>query len=732
MFGQWKKRLKMEKKTSQTKNNYPKRKSPHWHRYSNRLNFLLYVVFIMFGVLILRLGYLQIINGQAFQELVQMTQTNIAEQSVPRGYIVDRNHKKLVDNEGLQAISYTRGINVTGNDMARTAQKLAQFIEVETEGLTERDKKDYWMVTHADQLKERLTEKEKRLKEGEFYEAQLSHVTDEEVNGLKGEDLKAALIYKRMANAYALTPTFIKNKEVTNEEIAKITEHSKELPGVRTTMDWKRTYPQKDLLRSIIGSVTSQEEGLPSDSVDYYLSQGYARNDRVGKSYLEKIYESALRGSKMKYQMDLNQRGEVTRSEKTYGGAMGDTVQLTIDSDFQQKVENILSTYLKSSSTGKNNSIYAVVSNPNNGEVLAMAGKQRNDKGEIVDDALGTLNSSFTMGSTVKGATVGAGYHYGVLKIGQDNTFVDQPLYFTGTPRKASWWASYSTSPVRLNEIMALAKSSNVYMIRTAMAIGGLPNYESGMSLANLDPKTGEKLRNFYHQFGLGVSTGIDLPNEVEGLKGKEGTPGNDIDLAFGQYDTYTPIQLNQYVATIANGGNRYALHLLKQILRDNGKDQTPQVIYQKEPEVLNRVQLEADQFKRIQKGFWAASNDPQGLSKPEFSSFPMTIACKTGTAETGEEGIINSTFVAYAPYDHPEVALTIVIPKMSASAFGQTGEVVGHKVLEAYYQQKAHDKSSKEEKDKDDKPTATLPAQSPSRSVSHSPVSSRLQHRRR
>ncbi len=189
---------------------------------------------------------------------------------------------------------------------------------------------------------------------------------------------------------------------------------------------------------------------------------------------------------------------------------------------------------------------------------------------------------------------------------------------------------------------------------------------------------------------------------------------------------------MNQYVATIANGGNRYALHLLKQILRDNGKDQTPQVIYQKEPEVLNRVQLEADQFKRIQKGFWAAANDPQGLSKPEFSSFPMTIACKTGTAETGEEGIINSTFVAYAPYDHPEVALTIVIPKMSASAFGQTGEVVGHKVLEAYYQQKAHDKSSKEEKDKDDKPTATLPAQSPSRSVSHSPVSSRLQHRRR
>lgn len=114
MFGQWKKRLKMEKKTSQTKNNYPKRKSPHWHRYSNRLNFLLYVVFIMFGVLILRLGYLQIINGQAFQELVQMTQTNIAEQSVPRGYIVDRNHKKLVDNEGLKRFLIREGSMLRG------------------------------------------------------------------------------------------------------------------------------------------------------------------------------------------------------------------------------------------------------------------------------------------------------------------------------------------------------------------------------------------------------------------------------------------------------------------------------------------------------------------------------------------------------------------------------------------------------------------------------------------
>ena len=681
---------KGREKQAQVNSKTLRRKSPHWHNYLNRLNILLYIVFILFALLIFRLGYLQVVNGQAFQELVHMTEKNMSEESVPRGYIVDRNHKMLVDNEGLQAINYTRGPNVTGEDMAKTARKLASFIHLDTGEVTERDRKDYWIASNQDRLNERMSEEDLRLRDSELYEKQLSYVSEEDIN-FSGDDLEAVLIYKRMNGAYALTPTLIKNKDVSNEEIALVSEHSNEMPGVNTTMDWRREYPQKDLLRSVIGSVTSEEEGLPSDKAEYYLAQGYARNDRVGKSYLEAMHEDTLHGAKTKYETEINQRGEVVRTDKAYPGSMGNTVQLTIDTDFQKKIEEILEGYLHGSSTGKNNSIYVVASDPNNGEILAMAGKYRNEHGEIIDDALGTINSSFTMGSTVKGATVGAGYHYGVLKPGQENIFIDQPLYFTGTPRKASWWAAHNTSPVPINDVMALARSSNVYMIRTAMAIGGLPNYEAGMSLASLDPETGNKLRNFYHQFGLGSSTGIDLQNEVTGLEGEGGNPGNYIDLAFGQYDTYTPMQLNQYVATIANGGKRYASHVLKQVLRENGEHEsdTPQVVYQNQPKLLNAVQLSPEALGRIQQGFWSAANHPQGLSYNEFRGFPVTIAAKTGTAETGTEGIINSTFVSYAPYEQPKIALSVVIPEISASAYDKTAEVVGHKVLDAYYHKK-------------------------------------------
>ena len=141
------------------------RRAPHWGKFLNRLNILLVIVFALFAVLIMRLGYVQLVRGDAFTHLVQMTDTNIAKVGVPRGYITDRNGKLLVDNEGLQAISYTRGQDVSATDMAKTADKLATFIEMDTENLTDRDKKDYFAAKHMDELNDRLSKDEKKLSE---------------------------------------------------------------------------------------------------------------------------------------------------------------------------------------------------------------------------------------------------------------------------------------------------------------------------------------------------------------------------------------------------------------------------------------------------------------------------------------------------------------------------------------------------------------------------------------
>lgn len=660
---------------------------PIWQRYLTRLNIILVVVFALFAVLLVRLADLQIVNGHTFEQLVTMTQTNIAERSVPRGYIEDKNGKKLVDNEGVQAISYTRGPSVSGSDMATTADRLAGLISVDTTGLQDRDLKDYWIAKNEKTIDQRLTDKEKQLEGSQLNEAQLSHVTDKDIQ-FNDQQKTATAIYKKMNAAYAMSPTYIKNKDVSTEEIARVSENIQSLPGVSTTMDWNRTYPQGDLLKSVLGGVTSESKGLPEDQAATYLAQGYARNDRVGDSYIEKAFDEFLRGSKTRYETEINQNGEVSETSETYAGEQGETVKLTIDSDLQKKIEDIADQYLNSQGSSSSNSIYFVVSNPKTGALLSIVGRQKNSDGEIVDDSLGTFTSSFTSGSVVKGATITAGYYYGVLKEGSDNIQVDEPLYFQGTPRKASWWVNSSTAPRSLSDIQALEVSSNVYMIKTAMAIGGINSYYNNMSLAGLDDNLADKLRYIYRQYGLGSSTGLDLPNEAQGITGSVATPGNALDLAFGQFDTFTPLQLNQYVATVANSGKRMAVHILDQIEKtsttSNNKNQT-QVVYQVKPTLLNQVEASDSVIKRIQRGFWGVINSSNGTGHSEFSGSSVTVAGKTGTAEVGN-GLINSTFVGYAPYDDPQIAISVVLPNINSNSSYATAAEEARKVTDFYF----------------------------------------------
>lgn len=669
--------------------NRKNRQAPHWGKFLNRLNVILIAVFAMFAVLILRLTYIQLVEGDMFTHLVQKTDTNVARVGVPRGFIVDRNGEKLVDNEGLQAISYTRGQDVSAEDMAKTADNLAKYIDVDADNLTDRDKQDYFAAKNIDRLTERLSDEEKNLSDDAIYEAQIDKIEAEDLD-FSDQEMEAAAIFKKMNAAYAFTPTFIKNEKVTSTEVALVSEHSDELPGVAAAMDWRRVYPKDHLLRSVLGNVTSSEEGLPAEMADYYLAKGYARNDRVGNSYLELEYEDSLRGSKAINETEVNQNGEVVRQEQTYAGEMGDTLVLTIDSKLQEKLEKFAEEYLQNRSAPSNNQIYIVLTNPNNGEVLAMVGKQRNEDGEIVDNALGTISSSFVMGSAVKGATVAAGFHYDIIGTDQDNVMTDQPMNFAGTPTKASWWYTYNrdSEPVQLDEKMALARSSNVYMIKLAMAIGGITEYYDGMSLMNLDPSTPEKLRAVYQQFGLGVPTGIDLQNESAGINGGiPDNPGNSLDLSFGQFDTYTTMALNQYVSTIANGGKRIAPHVMKEIRQGQDDYQNGSVVYDSQPEILNTVQISNEELAAIQEGFYDQVNADYGLGHSAFEGFNIPVAGKSGTAEAGE-GIENVTWVGYAPYENPEVAVSIAIPGVEISGQSTNVQEMSREVLDMYFNQ--------------------------------------------
>lgn len=666
----------------------PKRRAPIWGSFLNRLNVMMIGIFVLFAMLILRLSYLQLVQGDMFSDLVNATETTIVEESVPRGLIVDSEGELMVSNEALPAISYTRGQDTSGEDMVQTAQNLAKYIAIDFEDVSDRDLQDYFVAANTDVINDRLTDDEAAAADDEIYAIQVSKVTDDDLNGLSDQDKKAAVIFAKMNAASSLSTVMIKNDGVTTEETAIVAEHSAELQGVNVTTDWKRTYPQDSLLRSLLGSVSSTEEGIPSDQQDFYLAKGYALNDRVGESYIEEQYEADLRGSKTTYETEVSQDGEIINSEQTYAGEMGNTVQLTIDSEYQAELEAYATQYLEDATTEANNSIYIVASDPDTGAIYALVGKKKNSDGEIVDDALGTINSVFVSGSVVKPATISAAYGEGLLEVGSDNEITDEPLYFSGTPVKASWWftSGNDSTPRILTDKQALAQSSNVYMIKLAMAMGGVNYYEPYMDLSELDTDAVyDTLRDYYAEFGLGVSTGIDLENESTGLIGADtGDPGNALDLAFGQFDTYSPIQLNQYISTIANGGTRYALHVLDKILAPTEDEETAgdgATVYEYEPTVLNELSITDEMLAEVQEGIWSVIHTSTGLGNAIFANFPIEVAGKSGTA-TVTDTLENSTWAGWAPYDDPEIAVSIVIPgttpNVSVSAQAAAPNVLG------------------------------------------------------
>ncbi|MEC0763339.1 penicillin-binding protein 2 [Bacillus haynesii] len=682
-----------------------------------RLNILFLLAFIIFTIVVVRLGMVQIVFGEDYTNEVQKQEEVDVSTSVPRGKIYDRNLNTIVKNKPMNAITYTRTSSTSQEDKLKIAKKLAEMIKIDTDKITERDKKDYWILTRPKKAEKLITDqnrkkvKDGKLKEDDLYQLQLDRITEDKLNELTDQDLKVLAIKRQMDSGYALTPQYIKNKDVTAKEMAVVSEHLDELPGVDVTSDWKRDYPYNGLLRTMIGSISDSNEGLPKSLLDHYLSLGYNRNDRVGKSYLEAEYENVLQGQKEKVKNITNKSGDIVDKEVISEGKSGKDLVLTIDVDMQKEIEKIIEDELKSAKARHSAPLldraFVVMMDPRNGEVLSIAGKQlKNESGKLkVDDyALGAMTSSYAMGSAVKGATVLTGLQTGAINL--NTTFLDEPLYIgKGNPKK-SWASNLGTLGIQ----RALEKSSNVFMFKTAIALGK-GQYKPRQPL-DLQTKAFDTFRYYFSQFGLGVKTGIDLPNEASGYKGSQKLPGFLLDYSIGQYDTYTPLQLAQYVSTIANGGYRMKPQLVKEIREPDSKKGIGAVTQSVQPEVLNKLDMSDQYIKEVQNGFRRVMT--KGTAAGQFASASYKPAGKTGTAQSFYDGpdksktgtpTYNTTLVAYAPYDNPEVAISVVVPWVY-NDYGQRYSItneIGRKVLDKYFELKS--KQSKEntaEKNKD------------------------------
>ncbi|MBO1580479.1 penicillin-binding protein 2 [Bacillus sp. XF8] len=678
---------------------------------SIRLNILFFCVFILFSAIIVQLGKVQIVDGETYKNQVEKNENATMSIPVPRGKIYDREGKPVVDNRALRTITYTRFKGVSSEDILKTAKDIANILEISEEDinkLTEIDKKDFWMQLNKKRAKAKVTkqdEEELREKgiEGKeldkrIEELRRKRITEEELAELTPQDLKVLVIKSKMSSGYQMTPQIIK-KDVTEQEYTRISENLAKFPGIDATVDWERNYVNGNLFRSVLGNITSAEEGLPKEHLDSYLVRGYNRNDRVGKSYIEQRYEDVLHGTKKEVKNNIDKAGNVIQTETVSKGKSGNNLTLTIDMELQKKVEESIEKHLKAfkSSEPLLDRAFVVMMDPKTGQLLSMAGKrfvEKDGKAEVEDFALGNMVTSYELGSAVKGATLLTGYQTGAIQPGTQ--FYDTPMKFKGTRVKKSWNVSGFGN---INDLRALQVSSNVYMFHTALQIAGV-NYIPNSSL-DIKQAAFDTMRYYFKQFGLGVPTGINLPNEITGqTRQKDSQPGFLLDYSIGQYDTYTPLQLAQYISTIANDGYRMQPQIVQEIREQTTKkEEIGKVVQSIEPVVLNRVDVKSEYIDRVKEGFRWVFQEGDGTGVKYFQKAPYKPAGKTGTAQTvyggdseigrNEKGerieCYNLTLVGYAPYDNPEIAFSVVVPWVHNDK-GGINSLIGKDILDIYF----------------------------------------------
>ncbi len=634
-----------------------------------RLIVFLIIIISLFSVVFIKLYFVMIVKNNTYkEELSELSYTKIEGTSSPRGRIYDRNYNIIVDNRAVKSIVFKKSKGYSVEEMIHLAYKVAPHLELDYNKITLRAKKEFFLAKYSDVCKKKITKKEqekleaRKLTSKDIEELKIERITDAELSAFSEEDLKAAYLYYLMNKGYTYDEKIIKT-EATDSEYAYIAEYNAVLDGFNTKLDWERVYPYGDTFKSILGTVSTTTQGIPADAKEEYLKMGYSLNDRVGLSYLEKQYEEYLKGEKDQYEVVNSHELKLIKE-----GKRGNDIVLSIDINLQQEVERILSEQVVKTKGEANTEFYdhssVIIQDPNTGEILAMSSKQVVGD-TVVDLTTSLLTSPITPGSVVKGASMLVGYNTGVIKMGE--YMIDECVKVAGAPQKCS-----SHTLGRINDITALAKSSNVYQFKTAIRVNG-QEYSYDMKL-NFNQKAFDIYRNMYKSFGLGVKTGIDLPVESLGYTSKDTSAGNLLDFVMGQYETYTPIQLSQYISTIANGGSRLQPHLLKEVHKATNDNSLGDVIVKVDKKVLNTIDTTPEYMNRMKEGFYAVMHSDGGYGVGYIDA-KYDSAGKTGTSQsfidTDNDGVIDtetitSSYVGYAPSSNPKMSIIVTSPDSS------------------------------------------------------------------
>ena len=574
--------------------------------------------------------------------------------TAPRGRILDRNGKILVDNIGVRSLVFNK-LSISTKETMNVARKLNDIISLDMSS-NKKQKRYCYYINNEEEVNKRVSDevktkyKERRINKKEYDDYKYSLITDEEIKNIN--ENVCALFYQ-MNNGYSYEDKLIK-KNLTDDEYEMI--NTSNLKGIRTDITWERYYPYGNTLREVFGSVSSYKQGIPKEFKNKYLKMGYNLSDRVGTSNLEYIYDEYLKGEKAKYEINDNHL-KLIKKEET-----GKDIVLNIDIDLQKYTETVLEEEIKLAKKHPNSKYFdtsfVIISNPNDGSILTMAGRKLTNNGEFIDYSYENIFNSYVAGSIVKGATISVGYKYDLIP---QKKILDGCVKLSTTKDKCSW-----KSLGYMDAKEALRMSSNYYQYLLAIKLTG-KNYSRGMNIGATKEHF-EIYRNVLKDYGLGTLSKIDLTNEGTGYKGTSITDDQLLNMAIGQYDTYTPISLTSYINTIATS-KRNKLSLLNMVLNKDGT-----VYYKNKSEVLSTAPINETDLNEIREGFRLVNYSGTGYG---YVSNKVKSAGKTGTSEsfidTNNDGIVDlktvsTTYGTYFPYDSPKISIVIVSPNIKYS----------------------------------------------------------------
>ena len=635
----------------------------------------LVLVLICYGVLLFQY---QVVHGSEYR--AQSMSSNATAQTVEasRGIITDRNGKVLVSNRLTYTLKFSD--ESFNNDDSACNAAILRLIELcQGQGVTWRDllplgqeapyalTADANSETFTDWLTENKLAFAKALSDDGL--PRVTAVDDGTILAKLRDiykiddsytDQQARLIAGVRYSTETQGSSYVFAEDVAVELISQVVDGH--FQGVSTGTSSARVY-DTTYAAHILGRISR----IFAEDWDQYKDKGYSMDALVGKGGVEEAFEEYLHGTNGTKLITTDENGKVTGELYTREPQPGNTVALTLDIDLQKAAEDSLASRIQSlSRDGVARGGAAAVVSVGTGEILALASYPTYDLSKW-DEMYDTWNSdaalpmfnratdgTYAPGSTFKLCTAVAALESGVIT--PSTTIVDRGRYtYYDFPQPMCWiYAAGGGTHGAVDVSEAITVSCNYFFYE----IGRLTGIQT--------------LDSYARQFGLGEHTGIEIGDAAGALAspeyaeqiGETWTDGQTITAAIGQsYNLFTPLQLANYTATVVSGGDHYETHLLKSVKSyDNAS-----VVYAYDKEPLNHVEMADSTLEAIKEGTHDLAT---GSLSSYFASCPVSVGCKTGTAEVGSSGLANGCFVAYAPYEDPQIAICVVIEKADAGAY--------------------------------------------------------------